>query len=75
MSLNQLFGFGYPAWNFGVTQLPLRDRAAAADYADAVVNKRLDLLRVRYRSNRHGWKSSNALLRVERSRLRLNSHA
>src|SRR4030095_2316395 len=47
-ALDELFGFGYWVYGFGVRlNLPLRDRRASADYADAVVNKRLDTLRVR----------------------------
>ncbi len=47
-ALDQLFGFGFPVYGFGLTlNLPIRNRAAAADYADAVVSKRLDALRVR----------------------------
>jgi outer membrane protein TolC len=68
-SLNQLFGFGFPAWNFGVQlSLPLRDRRAAADYADAVVNKRLDMLRVRSQEQVARLEVANALTEVERSR-------
>lgn len=44
-ALDQVFGFGFPIYSFGVQlRLPLRDRAAAANYADAVVSKRQDLL-------------------------------
>jgi outer membrane protein TolC len=47
-ALNQLFGFGFPVYGFGLTlNLPLRDRNAAANYADALVNKKLDSLAVR----------------------------
>jgi outer membrane protein TolC len=68
-ALDQLFGFGFPAWNFGVRlTLPLRDRAAAADYADAVVNKRLDLLRVRATEQNARLDVLNAITEVERSR-------
>ncbi|MDZ4797628.1 MAG: TolC family protein [Bryobacteraceae bacterium] len=68
-ALDQLFGFGFPAWNFGVRlTLPLRDRAAAADYADAVVNKRLDMLRVRSQEQTARLDVVNAITEVERSR-------
>ena len=68
-ALNQLFAFGYPAWNFGVTlNLPLRDRAASADYADAVVNKRLDLLRLRSQEQQARLDVVNAITQVERSK-------
>lgn len=47
-SLGQAFGFTYPAYGFGLRlTLPIRDRRASADYADAVVSKRLDELRTR----------------------------
>jgi len=47
-SLDQLFGFGFPVYGFGVRlRLPIRNRAAAADMADAIVNKRRDALQVR----------------------------
>ena len=44
-ALEQVFGFGFPIYSFGLTmRLPIRDRAAAANYADAVVAKRQDIL-------------------------------
>jgi outer membrane protein len=47
-ALDQMFGFGYPIYSFGLTlRLPIRDRRVAADYADAVVAKRMDALQVR----------------------------
>jgi outer membrane protein len=47
-SLDQLFGFGFPIYGFGVRlRLPIRNRQAAADMADAIVNKRRDALQVR----------------------------
>jgi len=47
-ALDQMFGFGYPAYSFGLTlRLPIRNRSAAADYADAVVMKRIDALQIR----------------------------
>jgi outer membrane protein len=47
-ALDQMFGFGYPVYAFGLTlRLPIRDRRVAADYADALVQKRVDALQVR----------------------------
>jgi outer membrane protein len=47
-SLSQMFGFGYPIYAFGLQlRLPIRNRAAAADMADAFVSKKHDMLAVR----------------------------
>lgn len=47
-SLDQVFSFTYPAYSFGLNlTLPIRDRNAAANLADAKVNRKLDQLRVR----------------------------
>ena len=47
-ALGQLFGFGFPIYQFGLQlRLPIRNRAAAADLADAVVTKKHDALVVR----------------------------
>jgi outer membrane protein TolC len=47
-ALDQLFGFGYPVYAFGLQlRLPLKNRAASADLADALVQKRQDTLAVR----------------------------
>lgn len=43
--LSQMFGFGFPIYQFGLQlRLPIRNHAAAADLADAVVAKRRDAL-------------------------------
>jgi outer membrane protein TolC len=68
-SLGQLFGFTYPVYGFGLTlSLPLRDRRASADYADAVVNKRLETLRVRTQEQQARLEVLNAISQVEQSR-------
>jgi outer membrane protein TolC len=47
-AMNQLWGFDAPAYVFGLTlRLPLRDRRATADMADALVNKKQHVLRQR----------------------------
>jgi outer membrane protein len=47
-SLDQLFGFGFPVYGFGIRlRLPIRNRQSAADMADALVNKRRDALQIR----------------------------
>lgn len=68
-ALDQLFGFGYPVYGFGLTlNLPLRDRRAAADYADAVVSKRLDSLKVRSSEENVRLSVLNAISQVENSK-------
>lgn len=68
-SLSQVFGFNYPTYAFGLTlNLPLRDRRASADYADAVVSKRLDMLRLRGQEQVTRQEVLNAVTEVERAR-------
>jgi outer membrane protein TolC len=68
-SLDQLFGFNYPVYGFGLAlQLPIRDRRASADYADAVVGKRLELLRLRSQEENARLEVLNALTQVENSK-------
>jgi outer membrane protein len=44
-ALNQMFGFGYPVYSFGLNlTLPIKSRSAAADMADALVAKKRDAL-------------------------------
>jgi outer membrane protein TolC len=47
-ALNQMFTFGFPGYGFGINLvLPIKSHAAAADMADAVVNRKRDTLNVR----------------------------
>ena len=47
-ALGGVFGFSNPVYGFGLTlRLPIRDRRASADLADALVQKKLDALRQR----------------------------
>lgn len=47
-ALSQLFGFNIPTYQVGLSlQLPLRNRRAAADLADAAIQKKRDLFQFR----------------------------
>ncbi len=47
-AMDQMFGFGFPVYMVGVQlRLPIKNRAAAADMADAIIAKRRDSLAVR----------------------------
>jgi outer membrane protein len=47
-AFSQMFGLGFPIYQFGLQlRLPIRNRAAAANLADAIVNKKHDALAVR----------------------------
>jgi outer membrane protein TolC len=68
-SLSQLFGFDNPTYVAGVQfNFPLRDRAAAANYADAVVRKKTDMLRLRNQEQQVRQEVLNAITQVEQSR-------
>ena len=45
-AFTQTFGFGFPTYGLGLRlRLPIKDRASAANLADAVLSKKLDALR------------------------------
>jgi outer membrane protein TolC len=68
-ALDQAFGFSFPVYAFGLQlRLPIRDRAASANLADAVVNKRLTALRVRNLEQTTRLQVLNAINNVENSR-------
>lgn len=47
-ALGGVFGFSYPVYGFGLSlQFPIRDRRAAADLADSLVQKKIDVLKQR----------------------------
>jgi outer membrane protein len=47
-ALSQMWGFGFPIYQFGLQlRLPIRNRSAAADLSDAMVAKKRDALAVR----------------------------
>jgi outer membrane protein TolC len=68
-ALSQLFNFNFPTYAFGLTlRLPIRDRTAAANLADAMVQKRLDALRARNLEQTVRLEVLNAISQVESSR-------
>lgn len=68
-AVDQMFGFGFPVIGGGIQlRLPIKDRAAAANYADAVVNKRLDQLAVRSLEQTVRLDVLTAINQVENSR-------
>lgn len=68
-ALDQVFGFSFPIYQFGLTlRLPIRDRAAAANYADAVLAKRQDTLSRRSLEQTIRQQVLNAVSQVESSK-------
>jgi outer membrane protein TolC len=68
-ALSQMWGFGFPIIGGGIQlRLPIKDRAASANYADAVVTKRLDQLRLRNLEQNARLDVLNAINQVENSR-------
>lgn len=68
-ALDQVFNFTYPVYAFGLTlRLPIRDRAATATLADALLSKRLDALRQRSLEQSIRQEILNAVSDVESSK-------
>lgn len=68
-ALSQMFGLNFPI--YGATlqlRLPLRDRRAAADFGDALVAKRIDLMQERQLTQTIRLEISQAISQVENSR-------
>ncbi len=68
-ALDQLFGFNFPTYSFGLQlQLPLRNRRAAADLADAQIQKKRDLYTLRSIEQQVRLDALNAVAGVEQSK-------
>lgn len=66
---SQMWGFNYPVYGFGINlTLPIKNRRAAADYADAAVNKKSDALTLRRAEQNTRLQVLNAISQVENSR-------
>jgi len=68
-SLGQMFGFNYPIYGMILQlRLPLRDRAAAANFSDSLVAKRADLIQERQALQTIRLEVAQAISQVENSR-------
>ncbi|HTB15338.1 MAG TPA: TolC family protein [Bryobacteraceae bacterium] len=68
-ALSQMFGFGLPTYGFGLTlSLPIKNRTAAANLADAAVNKKLDAFRLRSAEQGVRLQVLNAITNLDNSR-------
>jgi len=68
-ALEQMFGFGFTSYQLGLRlTLPIRNRAASADMADAVVRKKQDALTVRNTQQAIRLNVLNAITNLESSR-------
>jgi outer membrane protein len=66
---SQMWGFGFPVYGFGLQmRLPIKDRRASSDYADALVTKKADALRLRRLEQQTRLEVLNAISQVENSR-------
>jgi outer membrane protein TolC len=71
-ALGQIWRFNYPTYGFSLTlQLPVRDRRAVANLADAAVSKRLDTLRIRQAEQDARLEVLNAVNQLEGSKARV----
>jgi outer membrane protein len=68
-ALSQMFGFGLPTYGFGLTlSLPIKNRTAAANLADAMVSKKLDAFRLRSAEQGVRLQVLNAITNLDNSR-------
>lgn len=68
-ALNQMFGLGYPVYSFGLTlSLPIRNRRASADMADALVTKKIDAFKARSTAQQVRLDVLQAVSQVESSK-------
>jgi len=68
-ALEQVFGFNYPTYRFGLTlRLPIRDRANTAALANALIKKKQDALSQRSREQAVRLSVLNGISQVESSR-------
>jgi len=70
--MNQILHFSYPVYQLGVSMtLPVRDRAATANLADAQVRKKMDALTLRKQEQTVRMQVLNAVDNLETARASL----
>jgi len=68
----QIFGFDFNTYAMGVTlNFPLRDRQASMNYADALINKKINALQQRQTEQNIRQETLNAVTAVEQSKASL----
>lgn len=68
-AFDQMIGFGFPTYNFSLTlTLPIRDRRAAADLADAAITRKREMLNLRNDQQTARLEVLNGINQVENSR-------
>lgn len=73
-AINQMFGFGYPSYEFGVTlKYPFRNRQAQAAMGDALASKRADLYSDRQLHEQITLNVTNAVHALEESKLSMDA--
>ena len=71
-SLNQLFGFGYPSYGFGLTlNLPVKNRSGQAALGNALISRGRDLYTERQIKEQITYDVSNAVHQLEEAKINI----
>jgi len=71
-SLNQLFGFGYPSYGFGLTlNLPVKNRSGQAALGSALISRSRDLYTERQTKEQITFDVSNAVHQLEEAKINI----
>jgi outer membrane protein len=71
-SLNQMFGFGYPSYGFGLTlNLPVKNRSGQAALGSALVSRSRDLYTERQIKEQITYDVSNAVHQLEEAKINI----